>query len=59
VRLVDLGGASLTLQQEVRRGAEVLATATVTVACVERTGVRPQRLPRDMTDSLRAARDNN
>lgn len=59
VRLVDLGGASLTLEQEVRRGAEVLAVATVTVACVERNGVRPQRLPRDMTDSLRAARDDN
>lgn len=57
VRLLEVGGASLTLQQEVRRGAEVLVAATVTVACVERNGVRPQRLPGDMTDSLRAARD--
>ena len=47
-RTRELRGASMTLSQEVRRGAELLVSAEVTVACV-RDG-RATRLP----DSLRA-----
>jgi acyl-CoA thioester hydrolase len=47
-RTRELRGASMTLAQEVRRGAELLVSAEVTVACV-RDG-RATRLP----DSLRA-----
>lgn len=55
VVLADVRGASLSMQQAVRRGGELLAAAEVTIACVDRAGVRPQRLPRDMLDTLRAA----
>ena len=40
-----LRGASLTLQQHVMRGAEVLLDARVMLACVERTSLRPARIP--------------
>lgn len=53
--LAAVRGASLALRQVVRRGGEQLASAEVTIACVDRAGVRPRRLPKDMLDSLRAA----
>lgn len=37
-------GARIQHRYEIRRGAEVLATATTTVACIDRTG-RVKRLP--------------
>ena len=49
-----LGGASMVLAQTVRRGDQVLAQARVTIACVDREGVRPLRIPRDMVAELRA-----
>ncbi len=49
-----LGGASMVLAQTVRRGDQVLAQARVTIACVDREGVRPRRIPRDMVAELRA-----
>ncbi len=49
-----LGGASMVLAQAVRRGDQVLAQARVTIACVDREGVRPRRIPRDMIAELRA-----
>jgi acyl-CoA thioester hydrolase len=42
--LVHCGGASLTLDQVIRRDGEVLVDLTVTIACVSRDG-RPTRLP--------------
>ena len=51
----QLRGASMVLQQTVRRGGEILVHGDVTIACVERSGVKPRRLPREMTASLRAA----
>lgn len=53
--LADVGGASLSMRQAVRRGGELLASAELTIACVDRAGLRPRRLPRDMLDTLRAA----
>jgi acyl-CoA thioester hydrolase len=49
-RLVDLGGASLEVDQRVKRGATELALLLVRVACLGRDG-RPARLP----PALRAA----
>jgi acyl-CoA thioester hydrolase len=49
-RLAELGGATLTLDQTVRRGREVLVELVVTIACITREG-RPTRLP----DRMRAA----
>ncbi len=55
VTLAEARGATLVLHQAIRRGSELLASAEVTIACVDRAGVRPRRLPRDMLDTLRAA----
>jgi acyl-CoA thioester hydrolase len=43
-RVAECGGASLTLDQLIRRGAELLVELNVTIACVTREG-RPTRLP--------------
>ena len=51
----QLGGASMVFKQCVLRGDEVLATGAVTVACVDRSGVKPRRLPADMAAALQAA----
>ena len=53
-RLGRLRGASMVMQQRVLRGAEVLAEGEVTIACVDRAGVKPRRLPADMVATLRA-----
>lgn len=45
-RVLELGGASLSLEQRVLRGVEVLATAVVKVVCVE--SGRAKRLPPDV-----------
>ncbi len=45
-RPVELGGASLTLDQRVLRGDETLVTAMVKVVCVE--AGRARRLPADV-----------
>ncbi len=51
-RVTALGGASMTMEQRVWRNDEALATGTVTIACVDRAGVRPRRLPKDMLERL-------
>ena len=50
-----LGGASMVFKQEVMRGDELLLTGEVTVACVDRKGVKPRRLPAAMAAALQAA----
>lgn len=47
VRIVpeELGGASLTLAQEVVRGDLLLLTARVRIACVRKTDFKPARIP--------------
>jgi tol-pal system-associated acyl-CoA thioesterase len=52
----DLRGASMVMHQKVLRDDELLAEGDVTIACVDRSGIKPRRMPRDMTDTLRAAR---
>jgi len=49
-RVLELGGASLSLDQRVLRGAETLVTATVKVVCVE--AGRAKRLPPDVRDKF-------
>jgi acyl-CoA thioesterase FadM len=44
----------MILQQSVRRGAEILAQGDVTIACVDRTGLKPRRLPPEMVAALQA-----
>jgi tol-pal system-associated acyl-CoA thioesterase len=38
-----------------KRAGDILAQGEVTVACVDRSGVRPRRLPPDMAGALQAA----
>lgn len=49
-RVMELGGASLTLDQRVLRGEEKLVTATVKVVCVE--AGRAKRLPPDVREKF-------
>ena len=45
VEVLDRGASRLTLRQLVRRGDDVLTRATVKIACVDRAGMRPRRMP--------------
>lgn len=50
--ITELRGASMTMTQAVRRGDEVLAQGSISLACVDRQGVKPRRLPGDMRTRL-------
>jgi len=52
----ELSGAAMRLQQTIKRGDQLLAEGEVTIACVDRAGVKPRRLPREMSQRLREAR---
>ena len=52
--LTQLRAAAMVFDQSVRRSAELLARAQVTIACVDRVGVKPRRLPPEMVMRLRA-----
>lgn len=49
-RLTEIGGASITLDQRVRRGDETLVTAVVKVVCVEEG--RARRLPAEVREKF-------
>jgi tol-pal system-associated acyl-CoA thioesterase len=51
----QLRGASMVFHQTVRRGDELLARGDITIACVDRDGVKPRRLPRAMLGALERA----
>jgi len=52
-RFDEIGGARLDLDQQVKRKAELIFHAKVTVALINGEG-RPKRLPREMIDALLA-----
>ncbi len=52
--LVDLSRASLSMDQQVLRGDAVLLKARVKVACVDRVGFRPVRIPDFVSQSFGA-----
>jgi len=52
--VVQVRGASLIFRQSVRRRGELLAQGEVTVACVDRSSVKPRRLPTEIATQLRA-----
>jgi tol-pal system-associated acyl-CoA thioesterase len=52
--LAQLRGAAMVFHQSIRRGSELLVWAEVTIACVDRGGVKPRRLPPEMVTRLRA-----
>lgn len=45
-------GVSITFEQAVRRGSEILCQGTVQVACVDRQSLKPRRIPADMRAQL-------
>jgi tol-pal system-associated acyl-CoA thioesterase len=49
----QLRGAVMVLRQSVRRGDAILALGDVTIACVDRSGVKPRRLPPEMMARLK------
>ncbi|PLW84048.1 tol-pal system-associated acyl-CoA thioesterase [Kineobactrum sediminis] len=58
VKVTELRGATMIMAQEVHREGLLLAAADVTVACVDRAGITPRRLPTEMLESLRLAQGN-
>ncbi len=45
-------GAAMTLQQSIRRDELVLAEGEVKIVCVDKTGLKPRRIPKAMLDGL-------
>jgi len=56
-RIVRARGAAMVFAQRVLRDGDVVAEGELTIACVDREGVRPQRLPKDMVARIRASSD--
>jgi acyl-CoA thioester hydrolase len=56
--VTEVGGASVRMAQEVRRGAGVLFRAAVQVACMDAAG-RPRRLPPEVRASILELRDGS
>jgi acyl-CoA thioester hydrolase len=50
-RVVDIGGASVELDQRIRRGTELLVTLKVLIACINTAG-RAARLPDYMRNAM-------
>ena len=51
--IARLRGAGIIFHQSIRRGDVLLARGEVTVACVDRTEIKPRRLPPEMVARLR------
>lgn len=47
-------GAAIVFAQTVSRGAQLLATGELTIACVHRESRKPRRLPKRLVERLRA-----
>ena len=52
VRVVHAGRASLTVDQQALRGAELLAQGRVRIGCVDAASLRPCRFPPDLLATL-------
>jgi len=52
--VLRVGAATLVFRQTVRRAGELLAGGEITIACVDREARKPQRLPPEMAQRLRA-----
>ena len=53
-RVVDVGGAYIDIAQRVVRDDECLCTGEVRIVCVDRSGLKPRRIPRDMLAAARS-----
>jgi acyl-CoA thioester hydrolase len=52
-RVMEIGGASVALRQEIRRGGEGIATLDVALACVRLATGRPERIPATLRALIR------
>ena len=52
VRLAESGKASLVLDQQALRGADVLAEGRIRIGCVDARTLRPRRIPPTLLDSI-------
>jgi acyl-CoA thioesterase FadM len=43
----------MRMQQSVRRQGQLLVSGDVTIACVDRSTLKPRRIPREIIDKLR------
>ena len=50
--LVELNRASMVVEQDIVRGAELLTHARVALACVDRANWRPKRIPAALLERL-------
>jgi tol-pal system-associated acyl-CoA thioesterase len=50
--VVKLGRASLVFRQRVERGVELLVEADITLALVERSRMKPARIPEELEQAL-------
>ncbi|MBV9826765.1 MAG: tol-pal system-associated acyl-CoA thioesterase [Alphaproteobacteria bacterium] len=57
-RIAAAGGATLDLDQQVKRGEQVLAAFDIQVACIGADG-RPRRLPAGLRAALRSAAETS
>ena len=57
--LSQLGGASMVLRQTVRLGEQVLVSALIKIASVDRHSMKPLRMPPQMVATLKQALHNN
>jgi acyl-CoA thioester hydrolase len=55
VAVTELGRATLTLEQQARRGDVLLAEGTVRVACADAASLQPRRLPAMLLQCLHTA----
>lgn len=55
-RFVEVKGARMLIDQELRRGETMIARANVEAACMNLKG-RPRRLPAELVERLRSAAD--
>ncbi|MFT6957190.1 MAG: 4-hydroxybenzoyl-CoA thioesterase [Halieaceae bacterium] len=53
VQLQALRGATMRMRQSVRRQGQLLVSGDVTIACVDRSTLKPRRIPREIIDKLR------
>ena len=51
-RVTGPGKASITFEQEVRRGDRVLCRGTIRIACIDSKTLRPVRIPSDLYGEL-------
>lgn len=52
--VLEAHGATLRLRQCVSRGNELMAQGEVKIACVDRAGLKPRRIPGEMLEQLRS-----